>query len=523
MKLKVLGMCAIASLLYGENIFADKVQSQENLNGNNTTATQDENSGVSKDINHNINITNGPSAMNRKNHQRNKKKKANSQSASETLSVGQNLNNGIAGNKKLTRSSSSPDFTNFQKSASETLSVGQNLNNGIAGDKKLTRSSSSPDFTNFQKPETAEPTVLDALNEFSINGSKGSSSFSDSRADTESKEKADAVAQSLSEFKSDSNYKEMADDVEKLFSQLKEDFENFKSTAYSFNVTFFGDKSRKLEPSTSTEERKNSASFFNKEKESIIIEVDHLNLILNQVHEILENVKVLENLKIDEKIQAVKTYEEEIEKLLYDINENMKSQRKQRKQQRQEAVAQKRQKVEQNKRVSVKTGPIDWDAINEYYDKHLSKFASAAKFHKFRRQVVMKYGKECLEDQDGSLFDPGQRMEPSLKGLCTQIYEVRFPEAIKVWSEIKQMNDKDPNYKDKLEELRTKIELLDRNVNSLIRQKTDLSRISRTEDVTDQTRNVNAKEQTKELESKSQSKTDQLVKQGLNHPLNSID
>ena len=502
MKLKVLGMCAIASLLYGENVFADEVQSQENLNGNNTTATQGENSGVSKDINHNINRTNGPSAMNRKNHQRNKKKKANSHSASETLSVGQNLNNGIAANKKLTRSSSSPNFTNFQKSASETLSVGQNLNNGIAGNKKLTRSSSSPDFTNFQKSETAEPTVLDAPNEFPINGSKGSSSFSDSRADTESKEKADAVAQSLSEFKSDSNYKEMANDVNQTLSEFKNDFEDFKLTADSFLNNVLDN------PNLSGEQQKNAASFFNDAKISIIKKVDHLNLILNQVSEILENVKVLENLEIDKKIQEVKTYEAEIEKLLSDIQEKRKSQRKQRKQQRQEAVAQKRQKVEQNKRVSVKTGPIDWDAINEYYDNHLSKFASAAKFHKFRRPVVMKYGKECLEDQDGSLFDPGQRMEPSLKGLCTQIYEVRFPEAIKVWSEIKQMNDKDPNYKDKLEELRTKIELLDRNVNSLIRQKTDLYRISRTKDVTDQTRNVNAKEQTKELESKSQSKTD---------------
>jgi len=243
------------------------------------------------------------------------------------------------------------------------------------------------------------------------------------------------------------------------------------------------------------------------------------------------------------------------------INQEERRQRKAEQAKKKQEAAQKRQEKEQNKRASVKTGPIDWDAINKYYDEDLSKFAAAAKLHNFRHNVVIKYGKKCLEDQDGSLFDPGQKVEPSLKGLCAQIYEVRFPEAIAVWSEIRNMDSKDPNYQVKLEELRSKIGMLDKNVASLIKQKTNLPSTGKMKEVKDQTQNVvseqlerhkrmenvksetqdvdvraqveprerikevkdQIKKQAEKFEAQGQSKTDQLVKEGLNHPLNSVD
>ncbi|MCR4623702.1 MAG: hypothetical protein K5780_03545 [Alphaproteobacteria bacterium] len=413
MKLKVLSMCAIASLLYGENVFADEVQSQENLNGKNTIATQDKNSGVSKDINHNTNITNGPSAMSWKNAKRNRKKRR------------------------------SP-IDNSQISHTD-----QNLDNGIAGDKKLTRSSSLPDLTNFQKPETAEPTVLDALNEFPINGSKGSSSFSDSRADTESKEKADAVAQSLSEFKSDLNYKEMADTIEKLFSEFKDNFNNFKMIADSFLNNVLDNQN------LSVEERKNSASFFNKAKESVIAKIDHLKSVLSQAKEIL---KIFEDLKIGEKNNIIEIYEEEIEKWINDINEKRKSQKREKKLDKQA-----------NKQI---IGEIDWTAIDKYTE-NLSKFALKARDFKFKFGDIMYYGKMCFENQDGSMFNPRQEMDPSLRSLCTQIFKVHFPAARNAYLGIKNMTEK-AKTKEVLEDFRSKILALGGSVESLIKQRSNI-------------------------------------------------
>lgn len=358
MKLKVLGMCAIASLLYGENVCAGKVQS----NGNNTKATQGENSGVSKDINHNINRTNGPSAMNRKNHQRNKKKKANSQSASETLSVGQNLGNGTAEDKELTD---------------------QNLGNGTVEDKSLI-------------------------------------------------------------------YKEIVNNVNQTFSEFENDFEDFKLTANSFlNNTLDN-------PTLSVEERKHSANFFNQAKENIITKVNELNLVLYQASEIL---KIFENLKIDGKIQEVKAYETEIEKLINDINEKRKSQKRQKKQDKQAS-----------KQV---IGEIDWAEIDKYYTENLSKFALKARDFKFKFGDIMYYGGKCFENQDGSMFNPQQEMDSSLRSLCTQIFKVHFPAARNAYLEIKKMT-KEAQTKEVLEDFRSKILALYGSVESLLKQQSNI-------------------------------------------------
>lgn len=455
MKLKVLGMCAIASLLYGENVFAYGASpaiggDSQNLNDTNATTTQDENSNVSENITNYGTATTQNSrwihAKNRRNARKNEKRRANS------------IDN------------------------SQTPHTDQNLDNEIAGDKKLTRSSSLPDLRNFQKPETAEITVLDALNEFPINES---SVFSDSRADTESKEKVDAVEKSLSEFKSDSNYKEMANDVNQTLSEVKNDFEDFKLTANSFLNNVLDN------PNLSGEQQKNEASFFNQKRENLIVGIDHLNLILNQVSEILENVKVLENLEVDKLKQEVKAYEAEIEKLISDIQEKRKSLKREKK---------------QDKRASKQIiGEMDWTAIKKYYTESLSVLVKKARDYKFKFGTAEFYGKICFEEQDGSMFNPRQEMASSLRSLCAQIFKIHFPAARNAYLEIKKMT-KEAKTKEVLEDFRSKILALGGSVESLLKhkQQSDLPFVTREKETKEELKDlkgtIDVKNRAKELE-----------------------
>lgn len=446
MKLKVLGMCAIASLLHGENVFTYGASpaiggDSQNLNDTNATTTQDENSNVSENIT-NYGIATTPNsrwinAKNRNNARRNEKRRANS------------IDN------------------------SQTPHTDQNLYNEIAGDKKLTRSSSLPDLRNFQKPETAEITVLDALNEFPINES---SVFSDSRADTESKEKVDAVEKSL---------KEMADDVNQTLSKVKNDFEDFKLTANSFLNNVLDN------PNLSGEQQKNGASFFNQKRENLIVGINHLNLILNQVSEILENVKVLENLEVDKLKQEVKAYKAEIEKLISDILEKRKSLKR---------------KKKQDKRASKQIiGEMDWTAIKKYYTESLSVLVKKARDYKFKFGTAEFYGKICFEKQDGSMFNPQQEMASSLRSLCAQIFKIHFPAARNAYLEIKKMT-KEAKTKEVLEDFRSKILELGGSVESLLKhkQQSDLPFVTRQKETKEELKDlkgtIDVKNRAKELE-----------------------
>lgn len=442
MKLKVLGMCAIASLLYGENVFAS-----------NSSITEK----ATTDVNQNRGTN--PNEFNSPNSQENQNLAGHTQ-----YKVFPKNRNNARGNEK--RRANSIDN-------SQTPHTDQNLYNEIAGDKKLTRSSSLPDLRNFQKPETAEITVLDALNEFPINES---SVFSDSRADTESKEKVDAVEKSL---------KEMADDVNQTLSKVKNDFEDFKLTANSFLNNVLDN------PNLSGEQQKNEASFFNQKRENLIVGINHLNLILNQVSEILENVKVLENLEVDKLKQEVKAYEAEIEKLISDILEKRKSLKR---------------KKKQDKRASKQIiGEMDWTAIKKYYTESLSVLVKKARDYKFKFGTAEFYGKICFEKQDGSMFNPQQEMASSLRSLCAQIFKIHFPAARNAYLEIKKMT-KEAKTKEVLEDFRSKILELGGSVESLLKhkQQSDLPFVTRQKETKEELKDlkgtIDVKNRAKELE-----------------------
>lgn len=381
MKLKVLGMCAIASLLYGENVFANvaSTESEEQLQDlidNNTTTTQDKNLSVSENItNYNTNIMQNSQnrpvfAKNKKNARRNEKRRASVQSDLKTPQANQNLDNG-----------------------------------------------------------TVEVTVLETLDMSPQNDIWGNSK----------------------EAYAAPNYKVMADNIENQFSKFKNSLDDFKLTANSFfNNTLDN-------PNLSAEERRNSANFFNEAKKNIITEADSLNSVLNEASNIL---KIFENLKIDEKIQEVKAYEIEIEKLINNINEKRKSQKRQKKQDKQAS-----------KQI---IGEIDWSEIDKYYTENLSKFALKARDFKFKFGDIMYYGGKCFENQDGSMFNPQQEMDPSLRPLCAQIFKVHFPAAHDAYFKIKEMDKKDKT-QEVLEDFRSKILALGGSVASLINQKSGIN------------------------------------------------
>ena len=471
MKLKVLGVCAIASLLYGENIFAKYISGNAEFKDVNVK-------GLIGDF--------------------------------EKLGKANNAVIQSKNNDQLIKSSSpaeeAPEHAHLIHWSSSDLSSRNN---------QLIKSSNSSE-ANEQ--------------EFPSNDSVQGNSYSDSNASAEPSLYSD--------------FKKMTDNFEKSFSEFKKDLEDFKLTGDSFLNNVLDN------PNLSVEQLKNSANFFGKAKENIINKVDNLNSSLNQLSEIWKN------LKMDEKIREVKTYKAEIQKLLDAINEKRK--------------AQKRQKKQERRASKQIIGEIDWIAIEKYYAEGLSKFVEKARNFKFKFGDVKFYGEKCFEGQDGSMFNPQQEMDPKLRPLCAQIFKNHFPAARNAYLEIKKMTE-EAKTEEVLEDFRSKILALGGSISSLIKQKSEIKakdlhnermeevrnqtsdvsvsaqveRRERMRDVRDetqdvdvasqveryermidtraQTRNVNVKELAKELENQGQSKTDQLFRQGLNHPLNSMD
>lgn len=320
MKLKVLGMCAIASLLYGENVFADEVQSQENLNGNNTTATQDENSGFAS-------------------------MKINSQT--------QDLIN-----------------NNTTTTQDENSNVSENTNDNQNA------------LIQYDKP----------THSFNL-------------------------------------IKKFVEQSENSLSRLARKIEEFKHDA-----SFY-------EKKMTRKDQLNMVENLNKTKENLI---DVLN---DNIANFEYMQKILQDLKIDEKIKWLQDQYNEIEPLLKNVDiEDMKDlqntrakNKKEQKRKKQEA-AEKRKKREESRRPSERAGQdIDWQMINGYRDD-LFKFIEMIGLRKLDFNSLITYGNSCFGHEDGLMFDPGQNgVDPMLKNVLMQIYEVSFPEAEKAWSETKEM------------------------------------------------------------------------------------
>lgn len=205
---------------------------------------------------------------------------------------------------------------------------------------------------------------------------------------------------------------------------------------------------------------------------------------LNQIQQTFEDLNINKKInqlknngaKIDEMI-------EKIDNILIDIEtkqKEIKQKRTERKQKRLDDQDRRKQRRQEKEELNYQDEghSINWEAI-EKYNETLSLFSKAVKNHKLRFTTVQKYGKQCFDDQDGrALFDPSQKMDLRLKRLCKQIYDVRFSEAAKIWSEIKEMSEKDSNYATTLEQLRSKVTALSKNITSLITQKQEKKRKS---------------------------------------------
>ncbi len=338
-------------------------------------------------------------------------------------------------------------------------------------------------------------------------------------------------------------FKKFVENLNDEFSELQTEVSDFEKKAESYS-------SKISDPNVSKEDRKTVSINFNKTKDDLVQRLTDFIAYLKQLRQDGRD------LNMGEKIEQLEGYQTKVNELIKDAKAGVKAQRFQRKQdqaqQKQEKINE-RLKKDKEKRASVKTGPVDWNAIQTYNDD-LSDFVKAVRNHKLRFNVVKKYGEKCFDNQDGSLFDPGQEMDPSLKGLSAQIYEVRFPEVLKVWSDIKAMKDeKASGYKDKLEELRLKVEALGKNISSLIRQKSDIDkkgsavsqpkekltqtdelkakaeqlsvRGNRMREVRAQTKDVDVPAQTRRIERSTRPQThlDQVFKKGVESPLNEID
>ena len=340
---------------------------------------------------------------------------------------------------KLKRSESTPNLRkNLEHKDADVAS-------DVSGrsSRKMRRSESTPNLRKFEGSEEEEAINFDPASRVPTDVSA---------ADKTSAEPSHSFAL----------FERFNKEFEEGFSKLESKITQFKQDASIYSE-------KMSDPKVSVDERKNISKSFNESRKNLISKLDKHIANLKQ----LQNV--FANLRIDEKIKQVEDYQAEISELLDKMKDQRKSERRDRKDRQRQEASEKRQAKDKNKRASYKTGPIDWDSIKKY-NEDLSNFVKAVQNHKLRFNVVLKYGDKCLNSESESLFDTGQEIDPNLKGLCAQIYEVRFPEAIKVWSDIKKMNDeKDPNYKAALEELRSKVLALGKNVSNLVKQKFDES------------------------------------------------
>lgn len=248
-----------------------------------------------------------------------------------------------------------------------------------------------------------------------------------------------------------SDFNKFAENLESKFFELKKILNGLEQKVEDFS----GD----LEDSESSVERQQKAESLKRDLS------DWGNKIVDQIADFEKVQKDFESLEIDKKIKQLSDYRAKIENMSANVSRKISQIQTNR---RKEEKAQKKEK----KRLTEQAPrPIDWQAIKKYNEEDLSKFVQAIQNYKLRSSVIERYGKKCFDDQDArALFDPNLKMNPSLKGLCKQIYEDRFPEAIKVWSEIKEMKKDDPNYAATVNNLRQKIKALGKNVSSLIKQ-----------------------------------------------------
>lgn len=247
-------------------------------------------------------------------------------------------------------------------------------------------------------------------------------------------------------------------DFEKFAENLESEFSKSKKVSDELEQRV-EDFSGELKDTESSVEQQQKAESLKKEM------VDWNNKIIEQIDELKKIQKDFEGLEIEKKIKQLNDYRVKIG------NMSMNMTRKISQIQTNRRKEEKAQKKEQKRLAEQMIKPIDWQAIKKYNEEDLSAFVKAVQNYKLRFNVVQKYGKKCFEDQDAKvLFDPNLKMDPSLKRLCKQIYEVRFPEAIEVWKKLKEMKEKDSNYLETLDNFREKIRALGKNVSSLIKQ-----------------------------------------------------
>ncbi|MBO4405503.1 MAG: hypothetical protein J5821_02120 [Alphaproteobacteria bacterium] len=248
-----------------------------------------------------------------------------------------------------------------------------------------------------------------------------------------------------------SDFEKFAENFESKFSESKKVLDELEQKVEDF--------SGELKDTESSVEQQQKAESLKKDM------VDWNNKIIEQIDEFKKIQKDFEGLEIDKKIKQLNDYRVRIGNMSMNMTRKISQIHTNRRKE------EKAQKKEQKRLAEQMIKSIDWQAIRKYNEESLSAFVKAVQNYKLRFSVVQKYGKKCFDDQDGSaLFDPNLKMDSSLKGLCKQISQVRFPEAIKVWSEIKVMKEDDPNYAATLDQLREKIRALGKNVSSLIKQ-----------------------------------------------------
>lgn len=355
MKLKVLGMCAIASLLYGENVFAYGASpaiggDSQNLNDTNATTTQDENSNVSENITNYGTATTQNSqwihAQNRNNARKNEKRRANSIDNSQTPHTDQNLFNVFA------------DLEDVSDSQNQPYNQSENLHK--------------------------ETFIL----------------------------------------------------VEKLVEQNANVFSRLIQEVgkYEDDVSLYYQEEKKM----NTRDRLKKAKDLKKSKKDLIAVLDEAIANFEDLQ------KILQDLKINEKIIWLKDKHAKIESLLKDVDigdlENLVDERFQRREQKKAAKAEKIKKKEESRRPSERAGQdIDLQAINRYLGD-LFKFIEMIGLRKPDFNSLITHGNSCFDHKNGLMFDPGQNgVDPMSKNILKQIYEVSSPEAEEAWSETKEM------------------------------------------------------------------------------------
>lgn len=361
MKLKVLGMCAIASLLYGENVFAYGASpaiggDSQNLNDTNATTTQDENSNVSENITNYGTATTQNSrwihAKNRRNARKNEKRRANSIDNSQTPHTDQNLYNVFADLEDVS------DWEDVSDSQNQPYNQSENLHK--------------------------ETFIL---------------------------------------------VEKLVEQDANVFSRLIQEVGKHED-----DVSLYYQEEKKM----NTRDRLKKAKDLKKSNKDLIAVLDETIANFEDLQ------KILQDLKINEKIIWLKDKHAKIESLLKDVDigdlENLVDERFQRREQKKAAKAEKIKKKEESRRPSERAGQdIDWQAINRYLGD-LFKFIEMIGLRKPDFKSLITHGDSCFGHKNGLMFDPGQNgVDPMSKNILKQIYEVSSPEAEEAWSETKEM------------------------------------------------------------------------------------